>query len=358
MANQEQLEILKRGIKVWNDWRIKKPDATIDFSHADLQGKQLIFKDFSNGNFIGTNLRDSILFGSNFEKANLSHCNLRNADLRNANLNYADLTGAKLNGVNFWETKLIGTNLDGAWIGHSNMFGSSSIQTILGNLDLNNCINLDLIHYSGPSLIDDLTLTRSRNLSDSFLRGIGLSDWRIESYKLYNPDLTPTQIVDIVYKIDEMRSRNPIQIANLFISYSHKDASFIKILELYFEDLGVRYWRDIHDAPAGPLEEIVVRGMQGKTVLLVLSKDSIQSDWCEWELEKARELEKKGVHKYVLCPIAIDDSWKTANWPGPLMSQVKKYNILDFSDWENHPFFENQMKKLLRGLKLFYGKEK
>ena len=41
---------------------------------------------------------------------------------------------------------------------------------------------------------------------------------------------------------------------------------------------------------AGPIEEQVERAIQvNRIVLLVLSKDSVESDWVEWEVKKAHE---------------------------------------------------------------------
>ena len=39
------------------------------------------------------------------------------------------------------------------------------------------------------------------------------------------------------------------------------------------------------------------------------------------------------------------------------MDQVLKYNILDFSAWEDETTFEAQFDKLLRGLRIFYEEE-
>lgn len=36
MANLEQVEILKRGVEVWDDWRKANPDAVIDLIRANL----------------------------------------------------------------------------------------------------------------------------------------------------------------------------------------------------------------------------------------------------------------------------------------------------------------------------------
>ena len=37
MANQEQLDILKQGVKVWNQWREEHPDIQPELSVANLR---------------------------------------------------------------------------------------------------------------------------------------------------------------------------------------------------------------------------------------------------------------------------------------------------------------------------------
>src|SRR5262249_19211368 len=129
-------------------------------------------------------------------------------------------------------------------------------------------------------------------LPEKFLKGLGLQDWEIEAAKLLKKDLTPSQITDICYRVDDLRSTSPIVVTNLFISYSHGDTEFVDHLARTFDARRIRYWRDTHDALAGPLEKLVVRAMNDNpTVLLVLSTNSTNSDWVEFEAEKARELE-------------------------------------------------------------------
>ena len=36
MANQEHLDILKRGVEAWNAWRKEQPDEWPDLSNTDL----------------------------------------------------------------------------------------------------------------------------------------------------------------------------------------------------------------------------------------------------------------------------------------------------------------------------------
>lgn len=76
MANEEQLAILKQGVKVWNDWRESSLDTKPDLSGADLHR---------------ANLR-----GVNFERAPLSRANLIVSNLRWANLRGTELVGVDL----------------------------------------------------------------------------------------------------------------------------------------------------------------------------------------------------------------------------------------------------------------------
>jgi TIR domain len=171
--------------------------------------------------------------------------------------------------------------------------------------------------------------------------------------------LSGEQVTDTVYEIDRLKGESPIQINPLFISYSRRDSGFVEALEPRFDHRRMRYWRDVHDATAGPLEEQIERAIRvNPTFLLVLSEHSVQSDWVEMEAEKARRLEKdlrqRGEPRHVLCPVALDAAWETAGWPERLMNQIKKYNILDFSSWEDEEFLEAMFGRLLKGLGIYY----
>jgi len=70
----------------------------------------------------------------------------------------------------------------------------------------------------------------------------------------------------------------------------------------------------------------------------------------------ARQKEK-GEGRDVLCPIGLDDSWKSKlNQDSPsraLWRTVMQKNVLDFSKWKTKSF-ERGFDKLLRGLKIYY----
>ena len=67
---------------------------------------------------------------------------------------------------------------------------------------------------------------------------------------------------------------------------------------------------------------------------------------------------RKDLGHDVLCPIALDDSWQTCDWGGPLRTQIEKYNILDFSTWQKPDQLEEMFRRLIKGLDLFYKRAK
>jgi hypothetical protein len=143
-------------------------------------------------------------------------------------------------------------------------------------------------------------------------------------------------------------------ISPLFISYAHKDSPFVDELEKYLNNKGIRFWRDVHHATAGRLEKQIDRAIRlNPTMLLVLSSHSVESDWVQHEARLARKLELE-TKRDVLCPVALDDSWKDCGWPERLREQIMEYNILDFSGWENEDALQRTFGRLLDGLDLFY----
>jgi hypothetical protein len=232
--------------------------------------------------------------------------------------------------------------------------GSSRGTTFADN-NLSSNSRLETTKHEGPSHISTNTLVKSKGIiPEAFLRGCGLSDWEIESAKLYKPDLSNEQINDIQYRLHDLRVRQAIQISPLFISYNHSDGAFVDAIEKLLTVQGVRFWRDIHHATAGRLDKQVDRAISlNDTMLIILSANSVNSDWVEYEVDKAREKEKLS-GKDTLCPVALDGSWKDCRWSGPLRKQIEKYRILDFANWHDAAHFHKMFGKLLEGLNLFY----
>jgi uncharacterized protein YjbI with pentapeptide repeats len=390
MANKEHLKLLRQGVKAWNRWREDNPGVQPDFfeanlskarlsgvdlSRADLRGADLVKAELVKADLSRAQLSGADLCEAHLREARLSMADLRSADLRAADLNGAHLSGAMLSGAILGGARLWGANLSRAvlsgailsratlllaTLSRADLRGADLGGAVVGNtsfddLDLSAVKRLDAVDHRLPSTVGVDTLDKSRGqIPEAFLRGCGLSDWEIEAAKLYQPDLSHDKIGDIVYRIHDLRAHQAIQINALFISYSRADGPFVDCLEKTLAQNGIRFWRDVHDAAAGRLEKQIDRAMRlNPTVLLVLSAASVQSDWVEHEARLARELEKE-LGRDVLCPVALDDAWKTCRWPERLREQIMEYNVLDFSAWQDEEFFRRTAGKLIDGLDLFY----
>ena len=77
MANNQQMDLLKRGTQAWNAWRAQQTEPTIDLSGADLRRA-----DFRGANLGGADLTGARLEGANFFKAVIEGADLNQADLR------------------------------------------------------------------------------------------------------------------------------------------------------------------------------------------------------------------------------------------------------------------------------------
>lgn len=336
--------------------------GTANLSRTDLGGANLMGADLVNANLRGANLSKAELIGANLSEANLSGANLvkanlgtaqiRGADLRKANLSEAKVTWADLCAADLSQANLESADLSGADL-NSTTLG----ETLFSDTNLKDAAGLDACGHSGPSVLDHRTLEQSGRLPATFLRGCGLADWQIEAAKLHQRDLSLAQINKIVSRVEELRSTRPIQTTLLFISYSEADAEFVGRVERHLNGNDLLYWRDQHDVPAGFLESIVVREMRRATVLVVLSKDSVEAEWLEYEAQEARKLAKSDKHRR-LCPIAIDHSWQNCRWSQLLRNQLQAQEMADFSDWNESTEFEAKFDRLLGELDLFHREDR
>lgn len=237
---------MKQGVEVWNKWREENPGLKPDLSTANLKHVNLSNADFNNTNLSFAVLDCANLTGAQFSEAVLLKTVLSDAVLKGAILNKAYLDSAYLHasflhGAAFYEANLsfadlTNSYLSGADFSHANLQYVTFSYTSFIYTELTSCKGLELTRHIGPSFIDlNSTKLDYANLPVKFLQGCGLHDWQIEAFKLNNPELTSSQITDLVYRIDHLRNSSPIQLSNLFISYSRMDNSFVERLEEEFK---------------------------------------------------------------------------------------------------------------------------
>ena len=331
MADEEQLRILKQGVEAWNAWRAGW-EIAIDLSEAPLDRDNLGEADLDRVNLAFAKLRDANLRETNLIEANLHWARLDRADLREAFLNRANLSLAHLGDADLSGAHLDGANLTGAALRGADFDEAQLFETVLSNVDLSTCKNLETIVHLGPSAIDIRTLQRSGPLPLAFLRGVGLPDKLIDNL---------SALLD-----------QAIQFYSCFISYSGKDEEFVRRLHADLQDKGVRCWFAPHDMKIGAkildtLDEAI--RLRDK-VLLVLSEASIASDWVEDEVTKAfaEERQRGGV---VLLPVRLDDAVFATKEAWALKLRDNRH-IGDFRDWKNHDAYQRTLERLLRDLRV------
>jgi uncharacterized protein YjbI with pentapeptide repeats len=114
-SQEELIELLKQGSKVWNEWRRTNPNTFILLSEANLSGI----------NLSGADLRVANLNSSDLRGADLSVADLSDADLSDADLSGVNLSEANLSGANFSEANLSGADLGEADFSEANFKGAN-----------------------------------------------------------------------------------------------------------------------------------------------------------------------------------------------------------------------------------------
>jgi hypothetical protein len=145
-----------------------------------------------------------------------------------------------------------------------------------------------------------------------------------------------------------------------FISYSGKDQEFADRLFADLQQQGVRCWFAPHHVQAGKKlhEQIDVAIRLHEKLLLILSPESINSEWVKTEIAKARKREiTEG--KRVLFPIRLNipfeqlQEWECfdADRGKDSAREIREYYIPDFTKWKDHDLYQEEFKKLVRDLK-------
>jgi len=365
MANRKHLRKIKQGVKAWNDWRRANPEIVPDLREANLTRADLSEANLSGAHLSGAHLWAAGLIETNLARADLSaadlgaadlsgahlseadlgaadlkETNLTRADLSEANLSEARLSGAHLSGAHLSGADLSGANLTWAYLYGADFTGVTIGYTAFGHNDLSDVKGLETVLHGGPSTIGIDTIYRSQGkIPWVFLRGAGVPDSFIE----YMGSLTG----------------KALEFYSCFISYSTKDQEFADRLYADLQNKGVRCWFAPHDIQAGKKihEQIDAAIRMHEKLLLILSPDSMSSEWVKTEIRKARKRERTE-KKRILFPVRLVSFEAIRDWElfdadegRDLAVEIRGYYIPDFSDWKNHDSYAKEFQNLLRDLR-------
>lgn len=397
MANQEHLDILKQGVKVWNKWRNEHSELLPDLSGTDLAKANL-----SEANLSGSYLYGSCLYMANLSEANLSGAYLVESKLDWINLHRASLNVANLNRTELRRAILVETDLKGSSLVMADLDGADLTKANLNSTDLNGA-NLHIAILIEASLVEaDLrsvnlsgaNLTKA-NLSEAQLywtefsgaelKGANLSMTWMGGSKFGDVDLrlvkglekvkhrgSSTIGVDTIYRsqgdipetfllgagvpdsfIEYKRSLvgKPVDYYTCFISYSSQDQDFAERLYADLQSKGVRCWFAPKDLKIGDhYHQRIDESIRFcDKLILILSEYAVQSSWVEREVAAACEKEDCE-QRPVLFPLRLDDAVMdtTKAWAADVR---RRWHIGDFTCWKDHDSYQQTFDRLLRDLK-------
>jgi hypothetical protein len=377
MAIPQHLNVLKKGVQAWNNWRTANPGdepdlagaklSTADLREANLRETDLRWADLSGANLSGAilnradlrraNLNRTIFHRAKLSEANLSETYLSGADLREADLRkaffirsdlanadlsasdcqradfrWAYLIKARFNEANLSGANLIEANLTKSELKQANLGEAFVAWSCFGDNDLSDTQGLDEVKHFGPSTIGIDTIYRSKgNIPEEFLRGAGVP----EHFISYAGHL----------------NAKAFKYNGCFISFAGNDRNFVDKISDDLQREGIRCWiapeeMKMGDAIRQEVNQLI--RIQDK-LLVVLSKFSIESPWIQKELQAARA-EERNQNRPVLFPLRLANSGMDAEkkWLANLQQTHQTY---DFTAWENWEAYYNQFYLLVNDLK-------
>jgi uncharacterized protein YjbI with pentapeptide repeats len=368
MANAGDVEIVRAGPEAIREYRKSHEgwDRPFDLRDADLSGLLLARADLGGADLSGARLAGATLADCNLSQANLTEavlteamltrCRLREALLRGVDatgsrLQSCDLRRANAEGSTFEKASLVGASLiSGNWTGvnaratdllradlsfsrwrGSNLDGAAMSSTVMAATDLYGVLGLDSVAFDGPCPIDDSTIRTIDPLAQDFLRGCGLPDELIAFYA---------------------SAAGAKHFYTVFISYSTAQQGFADQIYASLQREGLRVWLATEDLKTGDrFRQVIYDAIHlHDKLLLVLSRESVASEWVEDEVNAALARERKE-GRSILFPVTLDDSlWQTDRaWVRALSD---RRHICDFTQWKDASCYRNALERLLRDLKM------
>jgi len=161
-----------------------------------------------------------------------------------------------------------------------------------------------------------------------------------------------------------MEQTSNSKIHPVFLSYSSLDKQFARKLSKALMKKNVKVWYDEDKLlPGDDIREGISKGIDlYDKFILVCSKQSLQDSWwVDKELNRVLQKEErlfkeKGRQINTIIPITIDD-YVFKEWDGAKRSDIHRYNIGDFTGWQDEAKFELALDRLVAALNTDRGEE-
>src|SRR6266436_5501963 len=200
------LDVMSRGVAVWNRWLQDNPDAYIDLRDADL------FSRFGERTTTGEkfplpnlDLHDANLSGASLAKLDLTGANLSavyavRANFQAAKLNDANLAGAYMTESDFILARINRADMRIACLSHSNLFmaeinNSNMRRAGLASSQISQCEFVDAILAQVD--FEDASL-RNSDLTRANLTGADLNNCRVFGTSVWKTSLDNTRQTNLI----------------------------------------------------------------------------------------------------------------------------------------------------------------
>lgn len=352
MANPDAVQAAKHGTDALRRWYDNSSDEHLDLSGADLRGVDLRWYNFAGANLEGVRFDEALLTGAYFGPATFRQVApyVEHSDIpvRLVDTSFKDAT---LLAATFNYPVIGGSRFDGAYLGmatfrHADFAGVSFagarfLNTLFASCDFASVKNLEAVEHLGPSHVDFGTLSLSRSLSPRFLRQIGIA-----------PE-SSTRIADLLSAVA------PQVAHSCFLSHSSLDKAFCDRLYSRLIDENVSVWYAPEEMRAGELisKQLLQAVQRQDKVLIVLSENSLRSNWVRnelrWALKREEQSETQVLFPVSLVPFSRLQAWELIDPDTGLdvAARIRSYYLPDFSSWQDESAFESAFCRLLRALR-------
>lgn len=146
--------------------------------------------------------------------------------------------------------------------------------------------------------------------------------------------------------------------SSCFISYSSRDKDFAQKLATGLRTKGVPIWYAHEDIlPGDKIYDQAKKAIASfDRLLVVLSSDSMKSNWVQTELASALAREHREGRRVIfpvsVVPIDVIRAWECVDPDAgiDIAREIRSYHIPDFSNWANAQEFERQLAKVVKAL--------
>ncbi|MEO0350934.1 MAG: TIR domain-containing protein [Cyanobacteria bacterium P01_A01_bin.15] len=192
-------------------------------------------------------------------------------------------------------------------------------------------------------LVQALDWQRQQRQLACLLTGEALADadsWLVQRFKEEQAPCTPTDLH--CEFITESRKAANDQMTQIFISYSEEDMAIQERLRRRLLREGFTVWINTVDIPtAADFQVAINRGIEkADNIILLLSPNSLASQYCQQELAYARRYHKR------IIPLLVQ-SMDVATLP----SDLRTLQFIDFSSLASETHFNRSLDELIRTLR-------